>query len=142
MPSRSWHWAKAQHNKAVADHLHGETEFDDWAVTALFYSALHAAHSVIADEPKLAKDERHPRKHSSPGRDGDGGRGTNQLVREFFPGPIHRQYRDLYEASRRTRYDHRALGSPYARYLAMCLEVHRYAQMMHMARPILPTDRP
>jgi hypothetical protein len=67
---------------------------------------MHYVHSSLADEQNLNKDERNPRKHSGVDQ---GSRGTNQLVHALYP-EIHTQYRSLYEASRRTRYDIAQLG--------------------------------
>lgn len=62
----------------------------------------------------MAKDERHPRKHSAPKRAAVGGRGVNQLVRDLYR-PAHFAYRSLFEASLRTRYDMSALADPFQR---------------------------
>jgi hypothetical protein len=40
MPTRQDHLAKAEHNEALSRRLEG-TRYADWAVTSLFYSALH-----------------------------------------------------------------------------------------------------
>jgi len=105
MGARVWHVQRATRNKDASDAF--EAEWPDWCVVALFYSALHYVQSSLADEPELPRDERHPRKHSSPG--GDDGRGTNQLVRDIYP-EIHEQYRSLVELAHRTRYDVEKLG--------------------------------
>lgn len=105
MGARHWHVARAERNKDAADFLC--SEFEEWSMTALFYSALHYVHSTLADEASLPKDERHPRKHTQAG--GADGRGVNQLVRDLYP-EIHVQYRSLFELSYRTRYDVAQLG--------------------------------
>ena len=92
MGARKWHVARAEHHLEVGQHLQGR--YEDWAAVALAYSALHYVHSSLADEPALLKDERHPRKHTAPAGAGNGGRGTNQLVRDLYPS-IHVQYRSL-----------------------------------------------
>jgi hypothetical protein len=106
--------------------------FDDWAVVALFYSAMHYVHSSLADEPNLNKDERNPRKHSGVDQ---GSRGTNQLVRALYP-EIHTQYRGLYEASWRTRYDIAQLGSAAVPTLTKQWEdVKRFCEGLNQGRP-------
>lgn len=40
MPTRQEHLAQAEHNEALSQRLE-ITRYTDWAVTALFYSALH-----------------------------------------------------------------------------------------------------
>src|SRR4051794_23850879 len=107
MGARNWHVARAEYHFKVADHL--RDDYPDWAAVALFYSALHYVHSSLADEPSLAKDERHPRKHPAPAGAANGGRGVNQLVRDVY-GQIHTQYMSLFEMSRRTRYDMAQMG--------------------------------
>ncbi|MDR6861992.1 hypothetical protein [Phycicoccus sp. 3266] len=105
MGARAWHVARAERNKEAADFL--AEAFEEWSMTALFYSALHYVHSTLADEASIPKDERHPRKHTQVG--GADGRGVNQLVRDLYP-EIHPQYRSLFELSYRTRYDVAQLG--------------------------------
>ncbi|SDI79850.1 hypothetical protein SAMN05444157_0211 [Frankineae bacterium MT45] len=111
MGARGWHVARADHHKRVADFL--QEEHPDWAAVALFYSAMMYIHSSLADESRLVKDERHPRKHTAKAGSEHGGRGTNQLVRDLYPN-VHTQYISLFEMSRRTRYDIAQLGGEFA----------------------------
>lgn len=140
MGSRTWHVARAEYHKTVADHLY-TTEYEDWAIVALYYSALHFADSILADDPALPKDERQPRKHT--GRE-PGSRGRNQLIAAQCP-VINRDYRDLEEMSRRTRYDVKKLTdatSVYDKLLSSWQHIEHYARMMHMTRSPIPTDAP
>lgn len=92
--------------------------------------------------PTLVKDERHPRKHTSYGGTGTGGRGTNQLVKDILD-PIHRQYRSLMEASHRARYDFQSWGDfPPGKLRSQCEEVARYCEMMNGTRPDRSTQDP
>jgi hypothetical protein len=139
---RKWHIARAEYHKDVADFLRHQTDYPDWSVVALYYSALHFVDSVLADDPDIPKDERHTRKHFGiePGK-----RGRNQLVAARCK-PINRDYRDLEEMSRRTRYDAQKLSEPgaqvYDRELPKWKHIEQYARMMHLARPAIPTDAP
>ena len=105
MGVRKWHLARAVHHKEVSDYL--LEPYPDWAMVALFYSALHYVHSSLADEPDLGKDERHPRKHTGFEM---GARGTNQIVVSQY-GQIATAYSSLFELSHRTRYDIAQLGA-------------------------------
>lgn len=144
MGIRVWHVSRAEYHREVADHLGNQTEYEDWALVALYYSSLHMVDSVLADDPDLPKDERNPRKHSGVQ---SGQRGRNQLVRACFPYSVRKAYRSLEDLSRRTRYDCEALKSNDARKtfdLALddWKEIDRYARMMHIARPPLPSEKP
>jgi hypothetical protein len=130
MGVRKWHLKRAEHHKKASEFL--LNNFDDWAIVALFYSAMHYVHSSLADEPNLPKDERNPRKHS--GVD-VGSRGTNQLVRALYP-EINTQYRSLYEASRRTRYDIAQLGPIGVQLLhKQWEEVKNFCEGLNQGRP-------
>lgn len=135
MGHRNWHLERAKHNKKASDFL--VDNYDDWALIALFYSALHYVHSSLADERTLPKDERHPRKHSAPA--GDDYRGVNQLVRDVFP-EINLEYRSLFELSYRTRYDVHRLG-PMAVPLAQkqWQQVRDFCVGRNQGRPALPS---
>lgn len=133
MGARNWHVARSEYNKKVADYL--EDEYPDWAAVALFYSALHIVHSALADEPSLAKDERHPRKHTAPPGAANAGRGVNQLVRDLYPG-IHTQYMSLFEMSRRTRYDLNQLGQhAYPLLVRQWADVVQFCKGLNQGRP-------
>jgi hypothetical protein len=124
MGQAAWHWARAKHHYDFAVDLHRTLPtYSDWAAVGLFYSALHIAHAALDGETGLPKDERHPRKHSAPKNAKVGGRGLSQLVRDLYR-PAHFQYRSLFEASVRTRYDMTALASPQQRLLADHKVVH------------------
>lgn len=134
--------ARAEYHKSVAEFLRTETEYEDWALVALYYSALQFVDSVLTDDPSLNKDERNPRKHTG---NEAGRRGRNQLIRDLMPS-IRNDYRKLEDLSRRTRYDAAMLRSEsataYDRALAQWKRVMEYARMMHTVRPALPSDRP
>lgn len=143
MGIRIWHVKRAEYHKEVAEHLRNDTNYEDWALVALYYSALHFVDSVLADDPQLPKDERNPRKHSGtdPGR-----RGRTQLVNDRFPFAARKAYRSLEELSRRTRYDAAMLSTDaqtaYDKALFEWAEMERYCRMMHLTRPALPSDAP
>jgi hypothetical protein len=108
MPERVYHEAKCRYNLQVSAHLRDNTDYLDWAATALFYAALHLVDAFLDGEQQLPKDERHPRKHSANAGEGNAGRGRNQLVQALL-SPIRKEYRSLEEASRRARYDLKTL---------------------------------
>lgn len=142
MGVRKWHVARADYHKQVAEHLRHNTDYEDWALVALYYSALHFIDSVLADDPDLPKDERNPRKHSGsePGQ-----RGRNQLVNARCR-PVRNDYRKLEELSRRTRYDAALLRTEsttaYDRALPQWQHIEQYARMMHMTRPAISSEAP
>lgn len=134
MPERKYHLAKVKYNLDVSTHLLNTTKYTDWAVTALFYSALHLVDAVLDGEADLSKDERHPRKHSANANSGNGGRGRNQLVQALM-GPIRKEYRSLEEASRRARYDMEMLDpNAYQLLLEQYKKVEQYTRMRIIAQ--------
>ncbi len=141
MGHRNWHIARAKHHKDVADFL--VDPHYDWACVALAYSALHYVHSSLADEIGVHKDERHPRKHTAPSGIVNGGRGTNQMVRDLYP-TIHVAYISLFEMGRRTRYDVSELGGPVA-YKLLLLQfnsVKDFCISLNGTRSPVPTQTP
>lgn len=135
MGSRAFHVKRANHHLEVAGHLSGTPAYVDWAAVALFYSAHQLVHSVLSGDPTLTKDERHPRKHTSYGGEGTGGRGTTNLVRDLFPRSVHRSYRSLFEASHRTRYDLQQWDAPWTRLHGQFEEIQRYCLALNATRP-------
>lgn len=142
MGTRPWHLARARHHLAVAQHLAVTPDYLDWALVALFYAAHQQVHSCLSGDRVLPKDERHPRKHVAPGGFENGGRGTNQLVRDRMR-PIYREYIDLFDASRRTRYDFWELGEDaFAKFMAMYGHIESYVAQINRGRPDVPSDAP
>ena len=84
------HIAQAEKNERLYEVLLG-TEFNDWAVTALFYAALHYVDAYIASSTGVS-----PSNHSA----------RNYLV-DSVPSltDISRAYSDLYRLSRDVRYE-------------------------------------
>lgn len=41
------HLAKAEHNKALAEFLKGQSDYLDWQVVAIFYAALHKVQAML-----------------------------------------------------------------------------------------------
>lgn len=144
MGASAWHRARADRHQEVADFLEGQRDnYEDWAAVALFYAAMMHVHSVLSGQPGLSKDERHPRKHTSPGGLGSGGRGTNQLVAALFPPDVNLAYRSLFEASHRTRYDFNQLGPGAYKLLKIQYgEVKKYCAGVVASRKDIPTSAP
>lgn len=143
MGARDWHVAKAVRHKTVADFL-ADSGHHDWAAVALFYAAHQWVHSSLADEPGVSKDERHPRKHTSP--KGADCRGTTQMVQQLYPD-IKLSYRSLFELSHRTRYDHDKLnenmsdGTAYGMALLQFSEVQQFCERRNATRPRISTQQ-
>ena len=145
MGARNWHIARAKRHLEVAEFLADNGHYD-WAAVALFYSAHQWVHSSLADEQGLARDERHPRKHTMPPGEGSGGRGTNQLVSALYGG-INVQYRSLFDMSWRTRYDWDKLANGMDDRLWILLkmqynEVRKHCQSLNCTRPTISTQAP
>jgi hypothetical protein len=87
VPSRRAHIAQAEHNEALCRAI-GGSQYADWAVTALFYAALHLVDAYLA--PNV-----HPKTHTVR-------RGLVDTVAGLRP--IRDQYRELEERSRDARY--------------------------------------
>ncbi len=88
MPTKAEHISKAELNEAFADTV-SRTSYLDWAVTVLYYAALHYVDSVLAvsgEHPTKHKD-RHPLIR------------TNATLRT-----IHGEYRTLETLSWNARY--------------------------------------
>ena len=52
------HLAKAEHNKALAEFLKGQSDYLDWQVVAIFYAALHKVQAMlrVADYTEMDTD--------------------------------------------------------------------------------------
>jgi hypothetical protein len=133
--SRAHHLARAKHHLEVANHLGAQTEYVDWAGVALFYAAHQLIHSCLSGEPELAKDERHPRKHTGGPGPGRGGRGTNLLVTDLYDEDLNVAYRSLYDLSRRTRYDYHQLGEPWPLMMLQYKTVEAHCCRLNASRP-------
>ena len=90
MPRPTEHIAQAEKNERLYEILLG-TEFNDWAVTALFYAALHYVDAYIASSTGVS-----PSNHSA----------RNYLV-DSAPSliVISQAYSNLYRLSRDVRYE-------------------------------------
>lgn len=88
MPTKDEHLDKAISNEQLGEVL-SQSAFTDWAVTVLFYSALHYCHAI------LAVSGQHPVSHDT----------TGPLVRKH-PAlkRIWKEYESLHIASRNARY--------------------------------------
>jgi hypothetical protein len=90
MPSESVHRRQAEHNKQFLEWLDLDvTEYLDWAVTVIFYTALHFVEWLLAT--KGLHSDSHANRHQAMGR-------VSELK------PIWPDYRELETQSRRSRY--------------------------------------
>ena len=91
MPVQDNHLHQAQHNEAfVASFDLDSTAYLDWAVTGIFYAALHYVESLLADR------NIHPETHLSRDR---------VFQQQQNLKPIYNQYRILKTRSESARYD-------------------------------------
>lgn len=91
MPAQDDHLRKAQHNENfVASFNLDSTAYLDWAVTGIFYAALHYIESLLAIQNV------HPSTHTS--RD-------HVFQKQQNLKPIYNQYRILKTRSENARYD-------------------------------------
>ncbi len=99
------HKSKALHNeKFVGSHKLSEGEFADWAVTALFYSALHWMRALAAQEGYQIK-----RYRKSKGRLGESEEEAFQAV-GVFTAQCYQWYRHLKDESQNARYEMRPVS--------------------------------
>ena len=90
MPGVDVHSRQAKHNKAFLTEFNlVQTAYSDWAVTVMFYTALHLI------EAYLATKGLHPADH---------GVRDNYLTRMTALKPIYRPYRELRHYSEKARY--------------------------------------
>lgn len=88
MPSKDDHLKQAQHNEQLADTLSKGT-YVDWAVTVLFYAALHYVDSI------LAVSQVNPDTH---------GERQTEIERNDTLKVIYKEFRYLQVMSRNARY--------------------------------------
>ncbi len=97
MPSESVHKRQAEHNKQFLDWLDLDTtKYLDWAVTVIFYTALHFVEWLLAS--KGLHSDTHDTRHQLMGS-------VSELK------PIYPDYRELEFQSYRSRYE----GAQFAR---------------------------
>lgn len=92
MPDLAIHQRQAEHNQRVSAHLQAAgDEYLDWAVTAMFYSAMHMIDQVLAHSGNV-----HPRSHQQR---------RSAIGQQSQLAPIYRDYRELEWQSQRSRYE-------------------------------------
>lgn len=89
MPSLAAHLEKSKHNETLAEFLATKTQYFDWAVTILFYAAVHYVDAVLS--VSRLDPLSHEQRHSA--------MGVNDTLRRIFP-----EYRNLETMSRNARY--------------------------------------
>jgi hypothetical protein len=88
-PEAVRHLAQARHDYALYQELLGRAEYLDWAVTALFYTALHLAEACLAEQFQSGGPKSHAQRDAA----------------------IYRRLRPIYP-----EYDHLHTRSNWARY--------------------------
>lgn len=91
MPPRSEHIAKAEENEQVAQSL--EAAYPDWAITALFYAAVHWVDAVLDG---LGGMSVHPQRHMQR---------RGEIARRRELAVIEPRYRTLQDVSVGARYE-------------------------------------
>ena len=90
MPNEDAHSRQAAHNRRFIDFLKiGETDYVDWVVTAIFYTAVHLVEGFLAPHGS------HPTSHSVR---------CNAMSRFESLKPVYKDYMELHHQSERSRY--------------------------------------
>ena len=116
MPTRQQHLANAERNQRLSIALQTSADVD-WAVTVLFYAALHLVEATLAP---VVHSPNHKIRNE-----------TVQLDPRLRP--IHHHYRDLYHRSLDARYD----CVPFTTLQAQHLYVTRYEPIKRHLQPLL-----
>jgi hypothetical protein len=116
VPSRQQHLANAERNQRLAIALQSGPHIE-WAVTVLFYAALHLVEATLAPTA-------HSPHHNARNQ-------TVQLDPRFHP--IYRHYRELYYRSLDARYN----CVPFTTLQAQHLYVTRYEPIKRHLQPLL-----
>lgn len=103
MPTRQEHVAKAVHNESFVQTLSlTTTPFLDWAVTGMFYAAVHYVDAYLAT--KNIHPKRHRAVPTQPGQQSNAGPGRSDYV-YWHLKRIYQDYRYLDDQSREARYE-------------------------------------
>jgi bisphosphoglycerate-independent phosphoglycerate mutase (AlkP superfamily) len=89
LPSKDAHIKKAERNEKFAEFLASKTHYLDWAITVLFYAALHYVDAVLA--VSLADPEDHKERKAQ--------MAVNETLKR-----VYREYRIVETASWNSRY--------------------------------------
>ncbi len=89
MPTLNEHLEKSGRNEALAELLGTKTQYFDWAVTILFYAAVHYVDAVLS--VSRYDPQSHEQRHTA--------MGVNATLKS-----VYREYRTLEVASRNARY--------------------------------------
>ncbi len=92
MPDLATHQRQAEHNQQAAAYLQtAGDEYLDWAVTAMFYAALHMLDQALAHSGNI-HSRSHLQRHAV-------------IAQQPQLAPIYRDYRELEWQSQRSRYE-------------------------------------
>jgi hypothetical protein len=110
MPEQRDHEGQEASNKAFYRGL--DAHYDDWAITVLFYVAVHTVHAFLADQGTLTAEQRHPSSHDD----------VEIALREAGKSTAASSYHMLRDASRQVRYECRRFPDRIPNYanLALC----------------------
>lgn len=125
MGDTSFHIKKAERNEQFfqSNNL-SASPFNEWGVVVLFYSAMHYADAMLAQEFGRSSQYRHPGNH--PQRNAG-------VARSLTLGAIYNDYMDLYDRSIDARYTHIKFQTGYLN----SLETKQFASVKHCVRTTL-----
>lgn len=103
MADKAVHLAQAKHNEQLAGKLLEDPPFQDWAITAAFYSAVHYIEGFLFDRP-----EQHTETSIPVRDDGEFAHTAHvwreKLVERRLGRAAHKAFRTLHVASEQARY--------------------------------------
>lgn len=122
MSSESKHIERAENNESFYNQFNlATTPFIDWAITALFYSALHYIDAYLAKYPAGGI---HPASH---------GKREKFLACDNFTQNIYPSYRELRDRSEDARYNLISFSPPFV----ALLEAQEFQTIRKIIRPYL-----
>ncbi|HEV8714251.1 MAG TPA: HEPN domain-containing protein [Candidatus Binatia bacterium] len=95
------HIRQALHNEELFKKLTAKPfEAYDWAITVMFYCILHFVDAYLRKNWNVI-----PQGHTASARSGTIKDGRNDYVKKYMPRQVYSDYRMLYDASMRARYE-------------------------------------
>ena len=96
MPADTFHVTKAERNEQFCHNCNlKQSQYHEWTVVVLFYSAMHYIDAVLYNEHQLIRDHRNPRSHI---------KRKIAVSKSSKLAPVASLYLDLYDRSLDARY--------------------------------------